>query len=114
MYEPLKLNFMRTVDVIILKGGRTAKEINPLGEKPWRSIRMKYMTKDLKASFNKATKEWREAEKKRRTFEIDFSYEKKIDNLESKRIGKKVTTIAFIPNSHRKAQLLHNAKIKIL
>lgn len=107
---------MRTIDVIILKGGRTAKEINPLGDKPQREIRMRYMTKDLKESFKRATDEWQEAENKRRTFEIDFSDLIPLFRaFENKLVGKiHHVHIGFDEGTYHKAQIIHTAKIKIM
>lgn len=107
---------MKTVDVIILKGGRSAKEINYLGEKPRRGLRVKDMSKALKEGLKQKTKEWEEVEAKRRIFEIDFSDLIKFFKALEKKVGGKIhhVHIGYDEGAYHKAQILHNAKIKIL
>lgn len=111
----LKQGNMRTVDVIILKGGKTAKEINYLGEKP-RALKIKYPSRALKEGLKQRTKEWQEVESKRRIFDIDFSHLNSVlEALEEKVRGKiQHINIGFSVGAHLKAQILHTGKIKIL
>lgn len=61
------------VTVRILEGGKTCREVNPLGEEPkkhlssWTSPRFKYTNKWIK---------WQEAESKLRTWEIEVELSK--------------------------------------
>lgn len=107
---------MKTVDVVILKGGRTAKEINYLGEKPRRGLRVKDMSKALKEGLKQKTKEWKEVEAKRRIFEIELSdlipLFKKLEEALAGEIHH--AHVGYAEGSYHKAQLLHTGKIKIL
>lgn len=106
---------MKTIDVIILKGGRTAKEINYLGEKPAKFLCMT-RTKSRREKFKKEMNEWKEVERNRRTFEIDFSHLIPVFKAIEEKVGGKIhhVHIGFDEGACRKAQILHNAKIKIL
>ena len=92
---------MKTVDVVILKGGKTAKEINYLGEKPKR---------------NKDIPEWIKIEKRRRVFKIDYSHLDSFFEKLEKALGGSISHVhmGYTAGLHRKAQLLHTGKIKIL
>lgn len=86
---------MKTIDVIILKDGKTASEINPI--------------KMPDAFFEGRKKEWNEAEEKLRTFNIESA---------------KISDGSFVPIEHldltfyigkkQMAEILPNGKIKIL
>lgn len=91
---------MKTVDVIILTGGRHAKEINYLGTHP-----------DDDNYY-----EWVKVEKARRIFAIDFSAQDTLFKKLEKKLDAKIEHmhLAYKDGAHRKAQLLHNGQIKIL
>lgn len=64
---------METVTVRILEGGRTCREINPYGEKPFvYRTKMRQLLKNDKRfqKTNKDLHEWQEAENKLRTWEV--------------------------------------------
>jgi len=105
---------MRTIDVVILKGGCSAKEINPLGDKPQPPDKRR-ATKDAKARFNRDLKEWKEADKKRRIFPIDFSHLITFFKAMEKVIGGKIHHVhmGFDEGTTHKAEILHSGRIKI-
>lgn len=106
---------MRTIDVIILKGGCSAMEINPLGDKPKLPVGRR-ASKDEKARVKRDTKEWKEAEKARRTFPIDFSHLMKLFQALEKAVGAKIqhAQMGFDEGAHHKAEILHTGRIKII
>lgn len=107
---------MRTLDVIIMKGGCTAREINPLGDKPKSRIPVSKMKKEVREKFQREMKEWKEAEKKRRVFHIDFSHLVRLFKAFEKALDAKIdhVHVGFDEGMHQKAQLLHNGKLRIL
>lgn len=111
----LKQGNMRTVDVIILKGGKTAKEINYLGEKP-RELKIKYPSKALKEGLKQKLKEWKQVESKRRTFEIDFSELVTFFKLLEKKVKGRIqhAHYGYDAGAYHKAEILHSGKLKIL
>lgn len=107
---------MRTFDVIILKGGCTAVEINPLGDKPKSKIPLKKMDKEARQKLKTEMQQWKEAEKKRRIFKIDFSHLFDLFKAFEKVLGGQIhhVHIGFDEGTRQKAQFLHNGKLKIL
>ena len=96
----------KTINVIVLKDGITAKEVNPLGSE----VPKPRAFETSPAQFNNRKRDWLLAENNLRTFEIDMR--------ESKYKGFGVT----IPMSLTKwesgikheAEILPNGKIKLL
>lgn len=105
---------MRILDVVILKGGCSAREINPLGDKPQPSAKGK-TTREARARFNRDLKDWKDAEKKRRVFSIDFSHLIRLFKAMEKAVGGKIhhAHFGFDEGEKHKAEILPSGRIKI-
>jgi len=104
---------METIKVKILEDGKTAREVNPLGEKP-KTINNFPLGLINTIKFNtKKVKEWQEAEQKLRTFEIvEIALKEPNGEIYISEISD--DRYSLVPNSLHTAQILETGKIRII